>query len=314
MKEFDALIAVVERLRRECPWDKEQTLTSLRPYLLEETYEVLEAMDALSAQDSANEPTPIASPDAVNNVVNNPLDDPLDNLLEEWGDLLLQIVLQAIIVRESRPSLSFEAILDRLREKLIRRHPHVFNETPLESTSQVLTQWDRLKAEEKRQKSLQNSATSPSQAKSLLDGIQPKAPALLYALKIGDRSRKIQFDWSTSDDVWKQVLSELAELDAERDGRSSHSASDYSDASKGCAARRKEEELGDLLFTLVQWARHEALNPEAALAAANQKFIRRFSTMERLMDERGLIWTKLSLEEKESLWSEAKTLLGAAKN
>ena len=262
MKEFDDLIAVVERLRKDCPWDREQTLQSLRPFLIEESYEVLEALDRLH-EDPKN----------------------TDALVEEWGDLLLQIVLQAIILRESHSEISLALIATQLKEKLIRRHPHVFGENKIKTSTEVLQQWDKLKAAEK-------NTESP---KSLMHDIQPKTPAMLHALKIGERSHKIKFDWPTSEDVWVQVLSELKELEDE--------------TKENADKKRQEDELGDLLFSLVQWARHQKINAEAALASTNRKFLTRFAKMEELARQRLLCFDTLSLEEKENLWVEAKRAL-----
>jgi MazG family protein len=252
MKAFDELLEIMGRLRKECPWDREQDLGSLRKYLLEEAYECVGAIDDL--EKSGVQP-----------------------LIEELGDVLLQIVFQSEIISEKIQSPAIEKVIETLNQKLLRRHPHVFGEEPAETSADVLKKWDEIKKAEKGSPHLGH-----------LDGISKSLTALQLAQKFGEKSKKIGFDWTQSQEVWKQVESELQELLSAK------------------SLRDKEEEFGDLLFSLVQWARHESLDAETALARTNQKFLSRFKKMEEIAETKGENFQKLSLEEKEKLWQQAK--------
>lgn len=265
MKAFDEMVAVMHRLRHECPWDKEQTLTTLRKYLIEEAYECLAAM---------------------NDYLDSPTEANLANLVEELGDVQLQVLFQAELLTEITQTPALERLLLQLKEKLIRRHPHVFKPAeadPKRSAVEVYQQWNEIKASEK-----------PKVA-SLLGEIPKDFTALMRAQKLGDKAKKIKFDWNHKEEVWKQVLSEQAELE------------------KAQTASEKEEELGDLLFSLVQWARHEGIDAETALAKANQKFERRCEVMFSEATKTGVPFTDLSLKQMEDLWQRAKKELNRDK-
>ncbi|MDB5038195.1 MAG: MazG family protein [Bacteriovoracaceae bacterium] len=253
MKEFDELLAIMHKLRLECPWDKEQDLKSLRKYLLEESYECVGAIDEISTHG-------------------------IEPLIEELGDVLLQVVFQAEILSEETKEQTIKIVLDTLKEKLIRRHPHVFGDQKASNSKEVLKRWDEIK---KSEKPIVKDA-------SQLDGITRSHTALQLAQKLGDRSKKIDFDWGKPSEVWKQFESEVEEL------------------KKAKTPDEKEHELGDVFFSLVQWARHEKLDAEVVLAKANARFERRFKKMEEFARKKNQNFATLSAPEKEKLWQEAK--------
>lgn len=250
---FGDLVAIMHRLRSECPWDREQNLDTLKNYLLEEAYECLQAMDEIKSKG----PTP---------------------LIEELGDLLLQVLFQSEIISEIYQDKNIQSVLLVLKEKLIRRHPHIFTEAKSGTAKEILEYWEAIKRSEKK-------------TTSELGDLSFKGPALLQAYKWGEKSSRVRFDWDKPEEVWQQVLSELKELEEAE------------------SLEDKEEELGDLLFCLAQWARHLQIQPERALQKANQKFIARFLVMEEIAKEDGKSWKDLTRDEKETLWSKAKVRL-----
>ena len=249
---LDRLRAIVAALRAPggCPWDREQSHTSLRGGLLEEAYEVVAAIDA--ADDA--------------------------NLCEELGDLLLQVVFHAQLGAEEG-RFDFDAVARGISEKLVRRHPHVFGEAECADSADVLKKWEEIKRAEKG-----------DVAVSLLDGVSPGLPALLHAEKVQKRVAKVGFDWPDAAPVFDKVREELAELST-------------------AATEEQEEELGDVLFSVVNLARKLKINPETALAAANRKFERRFRAIEILARDRGLEMEKMSLADLDVLWEEAKATM-----
>ena len=251
---FDGLMALVARLRgpEGCPWDREQTSKSIRAGLLEECYELLEAIER----------------------------DRSDEVLEELGDVLLHLAMQIQIAHEES-RFSQRRVFRRQIEKLVRRHPHIFGGAHAADAREVEVQWEALKERERE-----------ASGRSLLDGVPGTMPALAYAQIIQKRAGRVGFDWPEIDGVLAKVVEELNEL---RDAP--------------CQEQR-EEELGDLLFSMVNVSRWLGLEPEAALRGANARFRRRFSLMERLCRERGHSFADLSLEAKESLWQEAKGAIG----
>jgi len=263
--EFQKLLELMARLRAPdgCPWDREQSLESLKPYLLEEAYEVLDAMER----------------------------GDWEHLPEELGDLQLQIVFQAQIASEQG---LFEAadVLRRINEKLIRRHPHVFGGESAKTAGQVLERWDKIKAEEKQEKQQRAAARGDAgDAGSVLDGVPRSQPALMEARELGKRASKEGFDWPALDDVTGKLHEEIEELERALLSRD---------------AVGVEDELGDLLFTLVNVARHVGVNPELALRKTNRKFRERFAYVERELGARGRPPGEASLEEMEQLWQQAK--------
>ena len=250
LRGLDGIGWVVARLLGPggCPWDREQTHLSLRPYLLEETHEVLEALDA-------------ADPAA---------------LSEELGDLLLQILMHSEMARQAG-DFDFGDVLAEVASKLIRRHPHVFQDLEVAGSAEVLRNWESIKRSE--------HAAKGTVRKGLLDGIPAGLPALAAAQKLGDKAARVGFDWTDLEGVWAKVREELAELrEAEPDTR--------------------EEELGDLLFVLTRLAAWLDVDAETALRAANAKFRRRFAMVEDLAAGRPL--EQMTPDELDQLWNRAK--------
>jgi tetrapyrrole methylase family protein / MazG family protein len=253
---FLKLVEVMERLRAPggCPWDREQTFASIKPYLVEETYEVMDAIDAGDWKELAG----------------------------ELGDLMLQAVFFAQMADEQK-LFRIEDALDAINEKLIRRHPHVFGEGTAETASDVRKIWSEVKAEEKREKGQAPGA--------LLDGVPRSLPALVEAQQIASRAAHVGFDWETPDQVLEKLREELAEFDQAR-----------RDQNQDCL----EDELGDLLFVLVNLARFVKVDPEQALRRTNAKFRQRFGYLERKLAENGKSLPDASIDEMEALWQEAK--------
>jgi MazG family protein len=254
-----ALLALMARLRdpqRGCPWDREQTFSSIAPYTIEEAYEVADAIER-------GEPEP---------------------LRDELGDLLFQVVFHARMAEE-RGWFDFAAVATAIHDKLVRRHPHVFagaSPTPQE----LVRVWEEQKAQERGEG-------------AVLAGVPRALPALVRAAKLGRRAARVGFDWPDAREVRAKVLEELHEMDTAL-AAASFASETGSDA--GAIA----DELGDLLFSIVNWSRHLKLDAEAALRAANAKFERRFAGMESLARARGLDLQGLSAAEWDALWREAK--------
>ncbi len=247
------LIEVMARLRTTCPWDREQTHESLVPYLIEEAYEVADAVEEHSDGD----------------------------LCEELGDLLLQIVFHAQLATE-RGKFSIADVIDALSNKMIRRHPHVFGDQAVASVADVWQNWEQLKA-------LEPSAAKRS---SRLDGIPRGLGGLQRGQKMQDKAARVGFDWPHIDGVRAKLVEELAELEAARRDNDA------------CAMR---EELGDVLFTVVNLARALGVDAEGAMRDANAKFYRRFTFMERRAETAGRKLGDYTLDELEELWQLAKT-------
>ncbi|GAC1300004.1 MAG: hypothetical protein NVSMB19_05710 [Vulcanimicrobiaceae bacterium] len=247
------LIEVMARLRSTCPWDREQTHESLVPYLIEETYEVADAIELHSDGD----------------------------LCEELGDLLLQIVFHAQLATE-RGKFSIADVVDGLSNKMIRRHPHVFGDAAITSVADVWQNWEQLKALE------------PSAAKraSRLDGIPRGLGALQRGQKMQDKAARVGFDWPHIDGVRAKLVEEVAELEAAR---------------RDNDPRAIREELGDVIFTVVNLARALGVDAESAMRDANDKFYRRFAFMERRAETSGRTLGDMTLDELEELWQLAKT-------
>jgi MazG family protein len=248
LRQVKELVMLVRRLRRECPWDREQTHRSLRHSLIEETYEVIEALDENS----------------------------LDKLREELGDVLLHVVMQATIAEEAG-EFTFKDVVDAISAKLVARHPHVFGSLQVKDAREVKRNWERLKMSEGRISALQ--------------GVPKGMPALQRAQRIQERAARVGFDWKRSEDVWDKVLEEAEELRA---------------ALRARTRKRREEELGDYLFALVNYARFVGVNPETALRRTTEKFIRRFHYIERGLRKRGKDVHGSTLEEMDELWDDAK--------
>jgi len=251
---FSELVKIMERLRSQdgCPWDREQTHDSLKPFLIEEAYEVLEAMESHDTE----------------------------RFKEEMGDLLFQIIFHTQISAEIG-EFNIEQLLEKITEKMIRRHPHVFSDARVANSQEVLFNWEEIKRKEKGGK----------RKGSALDGIPRDLPALLRAHRLQDRASRLGFDWPDMEGAYAKVEEEMAEL---------KSALEEGDR------QRMEEELGDLFFSLVNVARFIEVNPEEALRKTISRFIRRFHHIEEGLKQRGQEMGKETLEEMEKLWQEAK--------
>jgi len=253
---FERLVALMARLRAPggCPWDREQTFDSIKPYTLEETYEVLDAIDRRD----------------------------WTGLAEELGDFLLQAVFYAQMAKDEG-RFSIDDSLDAICEKLIRRHPHVFADGDAKTPDAVKVRWDQIKTEEKKER---GDAPKP-----LLDSVPRAMPALVEAQQIASKAAGVGFDWENIDQVIAKLHEELDELRQARGG---------SDPA------HIEDELGDILFVIVNIARFLKVDPEQALRGTNAKFRRRFGYVEEQLAGRGRKLTDSHLEEMEELWQEAK--------
>jgi MazG family protein len=248
------LVGLMQRLLAPdgCPWDREQTLTTLLPYLVEETYEVVDALQAGNVADHC----------------------------EELGDLLLQVIFHAEL-RHAEGAFGIDEVIDGIVRKLIRRHPHVFGDVQAKNAEEALASWAKLKATEKAKKG----------KKGALDGIPRSAPALVRAMRAGEKAGAVGFDWPDAAGVRDKVKEELAEFD------------------EACASKDRKamsDELGDLLFAITNLARKLDLDAEHALREATDRFGRRFGYMEERLEADGRTVKSASFEEQNALWKEAK--------
>ena len=276
-----------------CPWDREQTFDSIKPYTLEETYEVLEAIDNRDWEE----------------------------LKAELGDLLLQVLFYAEMAQE-QASFSIDDVLDRLSDKLVARHPHVFGDVKAETSSDVLRNWEALKAEEKKKRLAAGggkAARKDEDPHSVLAGVSTAIPALLQAYKLSSRAAHVGFDWPNIQGLFDKLREETQELQEQLElfpapgprpharGIASSAGQTISDELRG----RLEDEVGDMLFVLVNIARYLSLDPESALRKSNRKFKQRFQWMEEQLRQQGRTPQQASLDELESLWQLAKQQPGA---
>lgn len=251
-KELKELIEVIAKLRAPdgCPWDREQTHKTLKPNMLEEAYEAVDAMDS----------------------------GDMKHLKEELGDVLLQVVLHAQIASEEG-YFTIEDVARGLKEKLIHRHPHVFGDVKVGSTTEVLDNWDKLKQEEKKHR------------KSAMDGVSKSQSALMSAQKISKKAVKTGFEWPNEESLYECIFSEFDE---------------FKEAEKEQDKEHMEEEFGDILFATVNLARWNKIDAEQALLKANKKFMTRFRKMEELAQKP---LNEYSFDEYDALWKKAKSLL-----
>jgi tetrapyrrole methylase family protein/MazG family protein len=247
-KEFESFVKIVRRLRHECPWDRQQTHRSIRHSLIEEAYEVVEALE----------------------------ENDLDELKKELGDLLLHVVMHVTMAEQAK-EFTLKDVVNGISTKLIRRHPHVFGKQQVKNAAEVKHNWEKLKLKEGRN--------------SVLEGVPKQLPALQRALRVQERAAKAGFDWKRTEDVWAKVEEETKELKS---------------ALKEKGTRRREEEFGDFLFALVNYARFINVNPENALRTTVEKFVRRFNYIERELNKLGKNAHDSTLEEMDGLWNEAK--------
>ncbi len=249
---FQKLVEIMEKLRSEegCPWDRVQTHDTLKRYLLEETYELIEAIEKKDYR----------------------------GIKEELGDLLLQVVFHSKIAKDEG-YFDINDVIDSISRKMINRHPHVFGNASFNTPEEVLTQWDERKKEEGKLQS------------SILEGIPQALPALLKAYKIQSRVAKVGFDWENLEGVLSKIEEEIEELKV---------------ALKLNSKEKIEEEIGDILFSIVNLARFLKIDPETALRKTNQKFEERFKKLEELAIKQGKSLKDMSLDEMDNLWEKIK--------
>ena len=250
MEAFGRLLDVMDRLREECPWDRKQTNDSLRPNTIEETYELCDAL----------------------------IRDDQREICKELGDVLLHVVFYGRI-GEEKQQFDIADICNKLCDKLIFRHPHVYGEAVAKDAEAVLESWEQIKLKEK------------DGNKTVLSGVPAALPSLIKAYRVQDKARNVGFDWEDKQDVWKKVREELGELETELRKEDKE---------------RSTEELGDFLFSVINAARLYKLNPDNALELTNQKFIRRFNYIEQHSIRAGKPLKDMTLEEMDRLWNEAK--------
>ena len=246
---FGRLLDIMDTLRAECPWDKKQTLESLRHLTIEETYELADAIE----------------------------EGDLNKIKKELGDLMLHMVFYRKIGSE-KGAFDVGDVLNSVCDKLIHRHPHIYGDVEATTEEEVKANWEAIKLKEKG-------------TKSVLQGVPRGLPALVKAIRIGDKARGAGFDWEQPQDVWVKIREELVE---------------FEDAQKLGNQDLIEGELGDVLFSIVNFARLSNLDPEMALERTNKKFIYRFTYMENAARNMGKSLADMSLEEMEGLWNEAK--------
>jgi MazG family protein len=279
MSQFPKLVELMARLRGPdgCPWDRQQTYDTIKPFLLEETYEVV---DAIGARD-------------------------WDELANELGDLLLQIIFFSQMAAEEN-RFTIEDVIERIHTKMVRRHPHVFADARADTAFDVLRNWEVLKAEEKRQRAAERGK-SYQPPDSVLAGVSSGIPSLLEAFQLSSRAAHVGFDWSRLEDVLDKLEEEVKELRVEveqsrADGKQSAHADD------AASRARLEAEVGDLLFTAVNVARYLRMDAESALRGTNQKFRRRFQWIERELRAAGKSPREATLAEMDALWDRSKEL------
>ncbi len=260
---FSEFVQIVKRLRKECPWDREQTNDSIKANTIEEAYEVVEAID---------------NKDYI-------------ELKKELGDLLLHVIFHTQIAEEEN-HFNIDDVIDSIREKLIRRHPHVFGETKVADSNEVKKNWEEIKLSEGRE--------------SVLDGVPNKLPALQRAHRLQEKAAKVGFDWEKKEDVWKKVIEEIEEMH-EIENIKTHMP-DQKDIKE--LENKLEKEVGDVFFAMVNYARFLGVNPEDALRRTNEKFIKRFNYVQQKVKETGKAINESNLEEMDMYWNESKKLKG----
>jgi len=285
---FERAVQIMARLRAPggCPWDREQTFDTIKPYTLEETYEVLEAIDNRDWHE----------------------------LTGELGDLLLQVLFYSELAQEDG-HFSIDDVLDRLSNKLVDRHPHVFGDVRADTPAEVLRNWEALKAEEKKKRLEAGGgkiAESVDDAQSVLASVSSKMPALLEAHKLSSRAAHVGFDWPDIEGLFEKLAEETAELGEELKAAPIKGRSGTAIAGSGKPQvspelrERMEDEVGDLFFVLVNVARYLSIDPESALKKTNRKFKRRFQWMEERLRASGRGPQQASMDELEELWQQAK--------
>lgn len=254
-KAFERLITILDTLRIACPWDRKQTMESLRHLTMEELYELTDAI----------------------------LEKDYNEIKKELGDVMLHLLFYAKIADEQQ-QFNIVEVLNAICDKLVVRHPHIYSDTQVDNEQDVKNNWEAIKLKEGN--------------KSVLSGVPKGLPALVKAYRIQDKVRGVGFDWDDKTEVWKKVEEELAEFKNE-----------FNLTDKASVDQEKAEaEFGDLLFSLINYARHLGINPENALERTNKKFIQRFGHLEKRASENGQNLKEMTLEEMDVYWNEAKKL------
>ena len=248
LKAFERLLNIMDELREKCPWDKKQTMESLRHLTIEETYELC---DAILKKDN-------------------------DEIKGELGDLMLHLVFYSKIASETN-EFDISDVLNTVCDKLITRHPHIYGDVIAETEQQVKENWEKIKLKEGK--------------KSVLEGVPNSLPALVKAIRIQDKVKGLGFDWDNADQVWEKVQEELHEYKEEEDKKDQE---------------KMEQEFGDIMFSMVNYARFVGINPEDALEKTNQKFMTRFTKMENIMADENKNISNMKLPEMDTFWEKAK--------
>ncbi|MDD5570639.1 MAG: nucleoside triphosphate pyrophosphohydrolase [Bacteroidales bacterium] len=246
---FRRLLDIMDKLRKNCPWDKKQTFESLRHLSIEEVYELSDAI--LKKND--------------------------DEIKKELGDLLLHLVFYSKIASEKK-SFDIKDVIDGICEKLIVRHPHIFGNVKVENAQQVKDNWEKIKMKEGK--------------KSVLEGVPTSLPALIKAYRMQEKARGVGFDWENKEQVWKKVREEINELKKEISKKNNH--------------KKIEDEFGDVLFALINYARFIDVEPETALEKTNKKFLKRFQYLEKSVIKDGKKLSEMTLKEMDVYWDKAK--------
>ena len=260
---FERVLDVMDELREKCPWDRKQTIESIRPLTIEETYELSDAI----------------------------LDNDMPNVCKELGDIMMHIVFYSIIAKEQK-SFDVVEVMDKMCDKLIYRHPHVFSTEKVKDAEQVLQNWEQLKTKEK------------DGNKRILSGVPESLPAVIKAYRMQDKARAVGFDWNNKEEVWDKVKEEVGELEDELRKLSGEKEKLGEEKYRDLA----EKELGDLMFSIINAARLYDLNPDSALEATCKKFRSRFTYLEEQTIRQGRNLREMTLEEMDAIWNEAKRL------
>lgn len=250
LEAFGRLLKIMDELREQCPWDKKQTMETLRHLTIEETYELADAI----------------------------LDKNMEEIKKELGDVMLHLVFYARIASETN-DFDITDVINAICDKLISRHPHIYGDVVVKDEEEVKRNWEQLKLKEGKT--------------SVLEGVPASLPSLVKAMRIQEKARGVGFDWDDKSQVWEKVNEELHEFKVE--------------VEKG-DQQKSESEFGDLLFSLINYARFNGINPEEALERTNKKFIKRFQYLEKSAAAAGLKLSEMTLPEMDKYWNEAKTL------
>ncbi len=263
LKAFEKILDIMDELREKCPWDRKQTIESLRPLTIEETFEL---SDAITKND-------------------------YHNISKELGDILLHIIFYAKI-GEEQGRFSMVDVIEELSNKLIYRHPHVFSDAKVKDAGDVIANWEQLKTKEK------------DGNKTILSGVPDAMPSMIKAYRMQDKARAVGFDWAEKEQVWDKVAEELGEFKEEmyKLGKAEE------EEERSAERKHAEEELGDLIFSIINAARLYHLNPDTALESTCAKFRRRFTYLEQQTIRKGLDLKQMSLEEMDMYWNEAKAM------